>query len=345
LKAAIYHGRRDVRVEEVPEPALPGRGEVLLKVTRAAICGTDAAEWASGPHLIPPARTLVLGHEFTGTVVVAGEEVDGLQPGARVVPGAGMWCGACDACRAGRTNLCRSYYTLGLQADGGLAEYALVPSRMCVPVPAGCADDAAAMAQPLAVALHALRRGGVEAGNAVVVIGVGGIGAFVVAAAKARGAAPVIAADLRAARLETARRLGADAVVDPRSADVAAAVRDLTEGAGAPLVVEASGSDGAAALAAASARRGGRVVVLGLPTEAQRLDLAMLTLAEIDLVGSVAHVCAVDVPEALATLERGDLARLVVDRVIPLDELVAEGLEPVAAGTVDGKVLVAPRAG
>src|SRR5204862_3236954 len=112
-----------------------------------------------------------------------------------------------------------------------------------------------------------------------VVIGVGGIGAFVVAAAKARGAAPVIASDIRAARLETARRLGADAVVDPRSADVVAAVRELTDGAGAPVVVEASGSDGAAALAAACARRGGRVVVLGLPTEAQRLDLAKLTLA------------------------------------------------------------------
>jgi (R,R)-butanediol dehydrogenase/meso-butanediol dehydrogenase/diacetyl reductase len=306
----------------VPEPAPPGPAEVLLHVTRAAICGTGAAEWASGPHLIPAAGSLVLSHEFMGTIVAAGDEVDGLRPGTRVVPGAGTWCGECGACRAGRTNLCRSYYTtLGLQADGGLAEYALAPSRMCVPVPEGCSDDAATMGQPLAVALHALRRGGVEAGDPV--IGVGGIGAFVVAAAKALGAAPLVAADVREARLEAARRLGADAVVDSRSADVVAAVRELTNGDGAAVVVEASGTEGAVAVAAACARRGGRVVMLGLPTEAQRLELAKLTLSEIDLVASVAHVCRVDLPEALDMLARGDLARAVVDRVVPLDALVA----------------------
>ena len=119
---------------------------------------------------------------------------------------------------------------------------------------------------------------------------------------------------------------------------------ELTEGA-VTVVVEASGSNGAAALAAACARRGGGVVVLGLPTEAQLLELTKLTLAEIDLVGSVAHVCGVDVPEALETLAHGDLAGVVVDRVIPLDALVAGGLEPVAAGSVDGKVLVAPGPG
>src|SRR5262249_15104996 len=161
-----------------------------------------------------------LGHEFTGTVVAAGSEVDGIATGARVVAGAGMWCGECPACCAGRTNLCRSYYTLGLQADGGLAEYVLAPSKMCELVPDGCSDDAAALAQPLAVALHAARRGGIAAGDPAVVIGVGGIGAFLVAAAKARGAAPLIAADVRDRRLETARRLGADVVVDARSQDL-----------------------------------------------------------------------------------------------------------------------------
>lgn len=345
MRAAVYHGANDVRIEEVPEPRPPRRGEVLIEVTRAAICGTDAAEYASGPHLIPPGTSLVLGHEFTGTVVAAGDDADGLRTGTRVVPGAGMWCGECEACRSGRTNLCRSYYTLGLQADGGLAEYALAPSRMCVPVPDACADEAAAMAQPLAVALHALRRGRVEAGESVLVLGVGGIGAFVVAAAKARGATPLIAADVRAERLATARRLGADAAVNSASCDLVASVRELTDGDGAALVVEATGRDGAAATAAACARRGGRVVTLGLPTTAQQLELTRLTLAEVDLVASVAHVCRVDLPDAVEMLADGELARVVLDRVIPLDALVAEGLEPLAAGAVDGKVLVAPAAG
>ena len=345
MKAAVYHGARDVRIEEVPEPRPPRRGEVLLRVTRAAICGTDASEWASGPHLIPPDTSVVLGHEFTGVVAAGGDGADGLAPGTRVVPGAGMWCGECAACRAGRTNLCRSYYTLGLQADGGLAEYALAPARMCIRVPDACADDAAAMAQPLAVALHALRRGRVEPGESVLVVGVGGIGAFVTAAAKARGAAPLIAADVRAERLETARRLGADAVVDAGAGELADAVRALTGGDGADLVVEATGRDGAAGTAAACARRGGRVVTLGLPTKPQQLELTKLTLAEVDLVASVAHVCRVDLPDALDMLARGGLAEVVVDRIVPLDALVEEGLAPLAAGEVDGKVLVTPTAG
>jgi (R,R)-butanediol dehydrogenase / meso-butanediol dehydrogenase / diacetyl reductase len=342
VKAAVYHGRRDVRVEDVPDPAPPGSTDVLLGVTRAAICGTDAAEWASGPHLIPPALTVVLGHEFTGTIVSAGDAVDGLRPGTRVVAGAGMWCGECDACRGGRTNLCRTYYTLGLQADGGLAEYALVPSRMCVSVPDECSDDAAVMAQPLAIALHAVRRGRVEAGDPVLVLGVGGIGAFVVAAAKARGAAPLVAADVRQARLESAQLLGADAVIDARDGDVVESIRELTGGDGAAVVIEASGAEGAVALAAACARRGGRVVVVGLPTKAQQIEVAKLALAEIDVVGTVAHVCRIDLPDALDMLANGDLARIVVDRVIPLDALVTDGLAPLAAGTVEGKVLVAP---
>jgi threonine dehydrogenase-like Zn-dependent dehydrogenase len=341
MRAAVYHGRGDVRVEDVPQPSEPAATEVLLEVTRGAICGTDASEYATGPHLIPRgAGPVVLGHEFTGRVVAAGSEVEGLRPGMRVVPGAGMWCGACPACKAGRTNLCRRYYTLGLQADGGLAEYALAPSAMCLPVPDGCSDDAAAIAQPFAVALHAVRRGGIQPGETVVVVGVGGIGAFIVAAAKARGAAPVVAADIREARLEHARDLGADHLVDVRSDDLVETVQNLTGGDGADAVVEASGRDGAAARAAACARRGGRVVLVGLPAQAQLLELSRLTLAEIDLIATVAHVCKVDLPEALGILASTDIAQVVTDRVIPLSAIVEEGLAPLAAGTVDGKVLV-----
>jgi threonine dehydrogenase-like Zn-dependent dehydrogenase len=253
-----------------------------------------------------------------------------------------MWCGKCPACRAGRTNLCRSYYTLGLQADGGLAEYVLAPSKMCELVPDGCSDDAAALAQPLAVALHAVRRGGIAAGEPAVIVGVGGIGAFLVAAAKARGAAPLIAADVRDRRLETARRLGADVVVDARSHDLVAAVREATGGEGAAVVVEATGRDGAAATAAACARRGGRVVMLGLPTAPQPLDVARLSLAEIDLVATLAHVCKVDLPDALAVLADGNLHDVVLDRTVPLETVVDDGLAPLAAGALDGKVLVAP---
>jgi (R,R)-butanediol dehydrogenase/meso-butanediol dehydrogenase/diacetyl reductase len=121
-----------------------------------------------------------------------------------------------------------------------------------------------------------------------------------------------------------------------------AAVREATGGEGAAVVVEATGRDGAAATAAACTRRGGRVVTLGLPTRPQLLDVARLSLAEIDLVATLAHVCPVDLPEAVAVLAGGSLHDVVLDRIVPLEAVVEEGIAPLAAGAVDGKVLVAP---
>src|SRR6266571_234147 len=208
MRAAVFHGARNVRVEEVadPSPALPG--EVVLKVIRAAICGTDAAEWDHGPVLCRPG--VVLGHEFVGRVVGLGNGVTGLRVGDRVVSGAGISCGQCAWCLRGRTNLCAEYRTLGLQVDGGLAEYVTSPASICRSVPETCDDDAAAMAQPLAVALHALSRVAQRPDDAVAVIGAGGIGSFIVAgAAHAVVEGRVVAIDVDAPRLATASALGA----------------------------------------------------------------------------------------------------------------------------------------
>ena len=119
MRAAVFHAPGDVRIESVAEPGEPGPGEVLIQVSKAAICGTDSAEWAHGPMLARP--PVVLGHEFTGAVVAAGDGLS-LAPGTRVVSGAGISCGRCEWCAAGRTNLCARYQTLGLHLDGGLAE-------------------------------------------------------------------------------------------------------------------------------------------------------------------------------------------------------------------------------
>ena len=351
MRAAVYHGAEDVRIESIPEPGEPGPDEVLLRVLRAAICGTDASEYAHGPRLVPltvphpgsgRVGPIVLGHEFVGRVEAVGENVAGIYPGDRVVPGAGVSCGTCPWCAAGRTNLCSGYYTLGLQADGGLAELALSPARICLPVPDACSDDAAAMAQPLAVALHAIRRGSLEPGYAVVVIGIGGIGGFILAAAKARGAAPLIAVDVDETRLQLARSLGADHVLDARAGGVAARIRDLTGGEGAAAVIEASGAESSPAAAVAATRRGGQVVIVGLQAAPRALDLCDMALREVNLTSTLAHVCDVDLPEALELLAGSGLATTMLDRVIGLDALVDEGLVPLVAGTARGKIVVDP---
>ena len=338
MHAAVYHGRGDIRIEDVREPPAPGPGELVLAVARASICGTDAAEWSHGPHLARPGVTL--GHEFTGTVLATGTDAGGLREGDRVVSGAGVSCGECAWCRAGRTNLCASYYTLGLQADGGLAELVRTPASICHRVPDACSDEAAAMAQPLAVALHAVARSGVAAGDTCAVIGAGGIGALVIFAAAARGAR-VIAIDVDEQRLASARVLGAHLALDARGADLAELVLEATAGEGASVVIEASGAPNTPAAAARAVRRGGRVLLIGLQAAPRELDLLALTLREVSLETTVAHVCAVDVPAALELLATRALAEHVLGGVIALEELVEAGIRPLANGVARGKTVVA----
>jgi (R,R)-butanediol dehydrogenase / meso-butanediol dehydrogenase / diacetyl reductase len=341
VKAAVFHGPRDVRIENVAEPHPPGRGDVVLEIVRAAICGTDASEWDHGPILCRPG--VVLGHEFVGRVVGVGHDVSGFRAGDRVVSGAGISCGNCLWCRRGRTNLCAEYRTLGLQVDGGLAEYVTSPASICRLVPDSCDDDAAAMAQPLAVALHALSRVALEREETVAVIGVGGIGSFIVAGAAHRAAdGRVVAIDLDSQRLATATALGASEAVDATGRDLAELLLELTDGVGFDVVIEATGAPQAPAAAIAGARRAGRVLLVGLHGEPRELQLTPMILREIDVYTTVAHVCDTDIPAALDLLAGSEVARITAGPRITLDALVDEGLRPLAERRAAGKILVSP---
>ena len=338
MRAAVFRAPGDVRIESVAEPSLPGPGELLIRVAKAALCGTDSAEWDHGPLLARP--PVVLGHEFTGEVVAAGHGTGGFPAGTRVVSGAGISCGSCEWCAAGRTNLCARYQTLGLHRDGGLAELVLSPASICRVVPDGLEDIAAAMAQPLAVAWHAARRGGVGPGRSCAVIGAGGIGAFIVAAAAALGAAPLIAVDVADGRLDTAAALGATCTVNADRRDAVQAVQAATGQQGAHVVIEASGAPASPAAALTMARRGGTVVIVGLQHAPSGIDLFSLSTCEVELRGTLAHVCGEDLAEAISLLAGTSLARVVLGDVIPLADLVEGGLRPLAERKAHGKIVV-----
>lgn len=338
MKAAVFHAPGDVRIESVAEPAPPGPGELLIKVSKAALCGTDSAEWAHGPLLAKP--PVVLGHEFTGQVVAVGPGTTGFLTGARVVSGAGISCGRCEWCAEGRTNLCASYQTLGLHRDGGLAEFVLSPAAICRAVPDGLDDVSAAMAQPLSVALHAARRGRVGPGRSCVVIGAGGIGSFVIAAAAALGASPLVAVDIDDGRLATAAVLGATSTVNNSRQDAADAVLAAIGDAGAQVVIEASGAPASPAAALSMVRRGGDVVIVGLQAAPVPVDLFSVSVREIEVHGTLAHVCAEDLTEAITVLAGTQLAKTVLGEVIALSDLVEAGLRPLAERKAHGKIVV-----
>jgi (R,R)-butanediol dehydrogenase/meso-butanediol dehydrogenase/diacetyl reductase len=353
MKAAVYYGTRDVRIEHRPEPRQPGPGEVLLAVSRAGICGTDVSEYLHGPHVIPIHRPdpatgyqgpVILGHEFAGRVVAAGPDVAHFSPGQRVASGAGVWCGACAWCQAGRPNLCARYYTLGLQADGGLAALVRVPAKTCWPVPSACSDEAAALAQPLAVAIHAVTRSGVAPHEHLAVLGVGGIGSLIVAAARARGVRTIVAVDVDRNRLGVADALGATRVVHLGVDDPARVVHGVTGGDGADVVIESAGVPAAMDLAPCLVRRGGRILQVGLPHDRHPLNVRDLVLREVTLLTTVAHVCPTDLPEAVRLLATTDVAAHVLDRVIALDDLIDDGLLALATRRAGAKIVVDPQA-
>jgi (R,R)-butanediol dehydrogenase / meso-butanediol dehydrogenase / diacetyl reductase len=350
VRAGVLYGPGDLRVEDRADPTF-GDDDVVIEVAYNGLCGTDATEYSKGPMMVPlTARhpgsghlgPTILGHEFVGTVVDAGSDARH-RVGERVACGAGVSCGHCQWCRAGRTNLCASYYTLGASTHGGLAEFVAAPTSICVTIPDSCANEDAALAQPLAVAIHAVNRAHLSSGDTVLLLGVGAIGSFVCSALSGHDG-PVIAMDIDEERLAVARRLGADQVhLIGRDMSVADLL-ELVPG-GAQTVFETSGVLGSAERALGLVARGGDVVLVGLNKTPQPLNLADTILREVNIQTTVAHICGSDLPAALEMLDRVPMSEILPARAIPLSSVVADGLEPLVAGTAHGKILVEPRRG
>ncbi|MDW3177991.1 MAG: alcohol dehydrogenase catalytic domain-containing protein [Acidimicrobiia bacterium] len=336
MKAAVYYGQKDIRVEDVALPS-PAEGELLIAISSVGICGTDAAEFEYGPSLFPISHRhavtghsgpMVPGHEFAGVVAGVGAGVTGFSEGDLVTSGAGISCGSCSMCQAGRTNLCASYSTVGLERNGGLAEFTTAPAVACVNLEQrSISSDVAALAQPMSIAVHAMRRGQISRGDDVVVLGAGAIGAFLIHAASREGA-NVTAVDLDPRRLEAARALGATATVQTNR-DSSITAQLLAQGLQPKITYECTGVPPAVEAAVTVTERGGRIVIVGLQKKPVPVELLAVTLQEKELTGTMAHVFNADFGHAVDLVENErDLWALVAPDVLPLDDLVDEGLRP-----------------
>jgi (R,R)-butanediol dehydrogenase/meso-butanediol dehydrogenase/diacetyl reductase len=353
MRAARWHGRDDVRVEEVPDPT-PGPGDVVIRVGYCGVCGTDLEEYREGPIWVPVGEPnpltgkkapVVLGHEFAGEVVALGRDVTRFKVGDRVAPDVLIYCGRCYWCLRHQVNLCQSMAALGLSGDGGLAEYCAAPAGMCERLPEGVSDAAGALAEPLAVAVRAVRRGRLSVGENVAVVGAGAVGQLAMQVARAAGAGAVFAVERSPARKRLAAELGAAAVFDPAEHDVADELRRLTGGVGPDLVIESAGAPGSWVYAAGLVRRGGRVVVIGLNSTPSSVNVTQTLVApELEVIGSLAHVYDEDFRAAVRLLGDGrvDAERIVSHRV-PLDGVVSDGLERLERAKAETlKILVRP---
>jgi L-iditol 2-dehydrogenase len=320
MKALVLTAYRKLEIRDVPRPE-PGPNELRVRVRACGICGSDVHGYdGSSGRRIPP---LIMGHEAAGEVEAVGAEVAGFKTGDRVTFDSTIHCGECAFCRSGQANLCDRRRVVGVapgeyRQDGAFAEAVVVPERIVCRVPDAVPFEHAAMVEPLAVAVHAVRRARVATGDQALVVGCGMIGLLTLQVAKARGAARVIAADLDADRLAQAARLGADVTLGA-SDDVPARVLELTAGRGADVAFEAVGASAPIATAVRGLRKGGTLVLIGNVTPRVEVDLQAIVTRELSLFGTCASNG--EYPEALDLLARGAV-RLdgLISRVAPLEE-------------------------
>lgn len=243
MKAAVYYGKHDVRIEEIPVP-VPRAGEVLIKVRACGVCGTDVHIFNGdeGAAKCPPGT--VLGHEFSGEIVSAGTGVKTAKIGDRVCVDPNRLCGRCGYCRAGIGHFCTDIVGIGTTVNGGFAEYCAVPESQIYPFPETLSFERAAMTEPVSCCLHGIELCRIECGGTAAVIGCGMIGLLMIQLAKLSGAAKVIAFEPQAEKRAQAASLGADIVLDPRQPGAEEAAADcgrisaVIECVGKPQTIE-----------------------------------------------------------------------------------------------------------
>lgn len=274
MKALVKHApERGARLEQVPVPK-PQRGEVLVKVTAAAICGTDVHiyswdPWAAG-RIKPP---LVFGHEFCGEVVALGEGVDDLALGTRVSAEGHFVCGKCYYCRTGQAHICQDVEIIGVDTNGCFAEYVRVPRSNIWALDADIPTEVAAIHDPFGNAVHTTLIDTIV-GRTVLVTGCGPIGIAAVAIAKKAGATRVFASDLNDYRLDLALKMGADKVFKVGRDDMVQGVLQETHGLGVDVLLEMAGHPSAINDGFRALRKGGWAALLGLPSKPVEVDLA-----------------------------------------------------------------------
>jgi threonine 3-dehydrogenase len=262
-----------LELADVPKPSC-GPSDVLIRVRHAGVCGTDLHiadwdEWAQG-RVKPP---IVVGHEFAGEVVSLGKEVAGqFEPGQMVTAEGHIVCGHCRQCRTGNGHICQKTQIIGVDRNGAFAELIAMPATNVMPLD-GIPTTTGAIMDPLGNAFHTVLAPDI-AGSTVLVLGCGPIGCFAVGIARAAGAKKVIASDVNPVRLDLAKTMGAQVMINAASEDVVARVMRETGGEGADLVCEMSGHPSALRQAFQAVRLGGRVHLLGLPKGEIALNLS-----------------------------------------------------------------------
>ena len=334
MKAAVWHGRKDVRIEDVKDPGPPPPGQVQVKVAWCGICGTDLHEYLGGPLYIPLDRPhpktgvqapVIIGHEMSGEIIAVGDGVTGFATGDRIAACPIIGCGECRWCRSGSMAQCDYVAFLGTSWTGGaLAERLNLHAYQCYHLHNAVSDEIGALVEPFSSTVRAVAQGQPGPEDYVAVVGAGPIGLMALMAARIRGAKLVVALEVAARRIEAAKLCGADEVIDPSREDPEQRARELTGGQGFDVVLECAGQPATVLLAGRLTRTRGRLVIMGVFEKPAALDLTDIVFREKTVSGSMSGYGLYDETVRMMTDPRfhGDV--LISDR-IGLDDLVGKG--------------------
>lgn len=343
MKAAVLYAPNDLKVAEVKYPQV-GKGDVVIRVKAAAICGTDG-RIITGKKTKGVRYPSVIGHEFSGEIVEVGEDVTQLQVGDAIAVDPVIPCRSCVYCRIGKENVCLNRQAIGYEFDGAFAEYVRIPeialaSGNVFKIPKGMSYEAAALAEPLACCINGQKNVGVELGDTVVIIGAGPIGLMHILLARFSGATNIIVSELNEQRREAAARCGATHVIDSTQENLSDVVKGITEGAGADVVIIAIGIPGLVNPSLELARKGGRVnlfagfskddmaeidvniihynelIVTGasaLSREGYKQALSLISSGLIDIEALITHRFSLDeINQAMLSAQKGDAIKIII---------------------------------
>ncbi|HUJ23950.1 MAG TPA: 2,3-butanediol dehydrogenase [Bryobacteraceae bacterium] len=334
MKAAVWHGRQDVRIEKVSDPPAPPPGQVQVKVAWCGICGTDLHEYMGGPLYIPLDRPhpvtgvqapVIIGHEMSGEVVAVGEGVQDFAVGDRVAACPIIGCGRCRWCRTGSMAQCDRVAFLGTSWTGGaLAERLNLNAYQCYHLTDAITDEIGALVEPFSSTVRAVAQGQPDAEDNIAIVGAGPIGLMALMAARLRGVKRVVAVEMAERRMEAAKQCGADEVIDPTREDAEKRALEITSGEGFDLVMECAGQPASVLMAGRLTRTRGRLVIMGVFEKPAAIDLTDVVFREKVISGSMSGYGLYD--ETIRIMAdprfRGDL--LITDH-IALDDLVGKG--------------------
>lgn len=319
MKAAVTYGKQNLKIENVPVPEIKDN-EVLIKVKACGICGTD-------PHIynghFPAPMPLIQGHEFAGEVVKVGSDVTSVAEGDRVTADINISCGNCYYCRTGQKLFCENINQLGVHTNGAFAEYVKAPENNVYSLPEGMSWEEGAYIEPLACVIRGQERANIGMGDTVAIIGAGPMGLAHAIMAKLNGATKVIISEMNQARLQKARDLGVDVVIDASEKDPVQEVLNLTDGRGADVVFEVVGAIPTYQQALNLVRKGGTLVAYGAAPADQAMQIKPFDIfsKELTIVGSYAGTYGTWVKAIqLISSKRFDPANI-FSKTIPLDQL------------------------